>query len=78
MGLVPVENHKDLWRDPSTNGIINNNTTEYDNYIRNYNRLKQQELELQKLKSDVASLSSNIDDIKTMLKLLVKEKNDDN
>ena len=77
MNLIPVENHKDLWRDASTNAIINNNRTEYDNYISNYNRLKKEQEELDKLKTDVSSLSSSVDEIKSLLKLLVKEKNND-
>jgi NAD-dependent SIR2 family protein deacetylase len=78
MNLIPVENHKDLWRDPSTNAILNNNKTEHDNYLSNYNRLKREQQELEKLKSDVSSLTQNVDEIKSLLKLLVKEKNDVN
>lgn len=78
MDLIPVENHKNLWRDSSTSAIINSNRTEYDTYISNYNRLKKEQEDLEKLKTDVASLSSNVDEIKLLLKLLVKEKNDVN
>lgn len=77
MEFIPVENNKDLVRDPFTNAIINNNKTEYENYVSNYNRLKKEKEEFQQLKTDVSSLSSNIDEIKTLLTLLIKEKNND-
>lgn len=77
MNYIPVENHKDLIRDPFTNAIINNDRTEYENYISNYNRLKKEQEELQDLKCKVSSLSSDINEIKTLLTLLVKEKNND-
>ena len=31
--FVPVKDHQDLVRDPLTNGIINTNHTEYEEYI---------------------------------------------
>lgn len=77
MEFIPVENNKDLVRDPFTNAIINSNRTEYENYVSNYNRLKKEQEEFQQLKTDVSSLSSNIDEIKTLLTLLIKEKNND-
>lgn len=74
MKLVKVENFKDLLRDSDTSAIINNNRTEYENYISNYNRLKEEKEEFQKLKSEVSSLSSSVDEIKSLLKLLVEDK----
>ena len=76
MELIPVENSKDLFRDTFTGAIINNNNTEYDNYISNYDRLKKEREELSNLKKEVSSLTSSVDEIKNMIKLLVKEKND--
>ena len=77
MEFIPVENNKDLVRDPFTNAIINSNRTEYENYISNYNRLKKEQEDLENLKIQVSSLSSDMDEIKTLLTLLVKEKNND-
>jgi len=78
MDFIPVKNNKDLIRDPFTHAILNNNSTEHDAYLSNYNRLKKEKEELQQLKKDVSNLSSDMNEIKTLLKLLVKEKNDDN
>lgn len=72
MNLIPVKNHKDLSRDPFTSAIINSNSTEHDAYLSNYNRLKKEQEEMKQLKNDVESLSSDINEIKSLLKLLVK------
>lgn len=78
MSYIKIENHHHLLRDEHTNAIINTNKTEYENYISNYNRMKQEKEELTKLKNDVSSLHSDMDEIKSLLKLLIKEKVDDN
>lgn len=78
MGYVKIENHQDLLRDDHTNAIINSNKNACDKYVSTYTRLKKEQEEMEKLKSDVSSLSSDLDEIKSLLKLLVKEKNNGN
>jgi hypothetical protein len=78
MAYIKIENHHHLLRDDSTNAIINTNNTEYENYISNYNRMKHEKEELTKLKNDVSSLHSDMHEIKSLLKLLIKENVDDN
>ena len=73
-----IENHPDLVRDPVTNAIINRNGSDYQNYLDNYNRLKQEQEDLQNLKNDVNSLKTDIGDIKTLLITLLGEKKHDN
>ena len=65
--MIPVEGHKNLYRDPKTNAIINKDNIAYENYIamRNRNNLKQAELdgmrrELDELKSLLNDLASKI------------------
>ena len=65
--MRPVEGHKNLFRDPKTNAIINKDNIAYENYIamRNRNNLKQAELdgmrrELDELKSLLNDLASKI------------------
>jgi cell shape-determining protein MreC len=72
-----IENYPDLVRDPFTGAIINKNVTEYQNYVDTYNRLKEEQTELQNLKNDVSSLKSDIGDIKTLLLTLLEGKNHD-
>ena len=65
--MIPVEGHKNLYRDPKTNALINKDNLAYENYIamRNRNNLKQAELdgmrrELDELKSLLNDLASKI------------------
>lgn len=78
MAYHKIKNNNSLVRDIDTNAVINTNRTEYDNYISNYNRLKSEREELKNLKHSVSSLTSDMEEIKSLLKLLVKEKNNDN
>ena len=78
MTLVKIENHHALLRDGTTNAVINSNKTEYENYISNYNRLKKEKDQIDTLQNQVVSLSSDVEEIKSLLKLLVKEKIDGN
>lgn len=75
---VKVENHQDLVRDTYSGAVINTNRTEYDNYMDNYHRLKREKMELEQLKNQVSSLTSDMGEIKNLLKLLVQEKNNGN
>ncbi len=65
--MIPVEGHKDLFRDENTNAIVNQNELAYENYIalRNKNKSKQQQLddmkeEIEELKSLLNDLASKI------------------
>ena len=65
--MIPVEGHKNLYRDPKTNAIINKDNLAYENYIamRNRNNAKQSELdsmrkELDELKCLLNDLASKI------------------
>ena len=68
---IPVEGNSDLVRDPDTNQIINTNTTAYEQYI---SRRKQRKLEKEKslsVEEDLASLKTEMSEIKSLLKELV-------
>lgn len=78
MAYTKIENHHKLVRHDATNAIINTNKTEYENYLSNYLRMKKDKEELEKLKTDVDSISLDMKEIKSLLKLLVQEKINDN
>tara|TARA_B100000965_G_scaffold195139_1_gene163041 strand:- start:443 stop:643 length:201 start_codon:yes stop_codon:yes gene_type:complete len=65
--MIPVEGHKNLFRDPRTGAIINNNANEYSNYKMDKKRKMDQKEELDEMKRD-------IDEIKSLLKQLVNHK----
>ena len=65
--MLPVEGHKNLFRDEKTNAIVNTDTTAYENYMnsRRVNSDRQAELdamklELETLKSMLNELASKI------------------
>ena len=69
--LIPVEGNNYLVRDPKTDQIINTNTNAYEQYM---NRRRQRKLEKEKalsVEEDLASLKSEMSEIKSLLKELV-------
>ena len=60
--MIPVEGHKNLFRDPKTNAIINKDNLAYENYIamRNRNNDKQAEMD---------SMRKELDELKSLLNL---------
>ena len=65
--MIPVEGHKNLFRDPRTGAIVNKNMNEYSNYKMDRKRKLNQKEELDEMKKD-------IDEIKSLLKQLVNHK----
>ena len=56
--LIPVEGHKNLYRDRNTGSIVNTDKSNYDRYIKT-KRLKQNERrELDTIKSDIEEIKS--------------------
>ena len=71
-GFVKVKDHKDLVRDPVSNGIVNTNQTEYEEYItRRDAAIKSKENEVT-MKEDLDNLKGEINEIKSLLKELVR------
>jgi hypothetical protein len=65
--LIPVEGHNNLYRDPKTNAIVYDNSTEYQDYIRRRNeRMKKDELIVQTA-NELQEVKSEISEIKDML-----------
>mgnify|MGYP006290700503 FL=1 len=59
--MIPVEGHKNLFRDEKTGAIVNCDTFAYSQYIKMKDDRKKQREEIDQIKSD-------IDEIKTLLK----------
>jgi len=64
--FIPVEGHSDLVRDRVTGAIVNINKEETRAIVTRKQREKQQQKEIQQLKSDVS-------DIKQMLQQIVEK-----
>ena len=65
--MIPVKGHKNLFRDPQTGAILDNDTNAYSQYINKKNRNADQKAELDEMKKD-------IDEIKSLLQQLVNHK----
>lgn len=63
--MIPVKDHKGLYRDEKTNAILNCNDMEYEQYIKNKNQKISEENEIKTIKND-------IEEIKKCLKLIME------
>ena len=70
---VKVEAQDNLVRDMSSNAIVNNNKSEYENFLRISEQKYKEKKEFEKLKTDVNSMKNDLDEIKSMLKLIVRD-----
>ena len=68
---MKVEAQDNLVRDMSSNAIVNNNKSEYENFLRVSEQKYKEKKEFEKLKTDVNSMKNDLDEIKSMLKSIV-------
>ena len=61
--MIPVEGHKNLYRDENTNAILNSDKIGYDNYIRMRNKNKDREIEMKSMKEEIKELKSMLNDL---------------
>tara|TARA_B100000963_G_scaffold159933_1_gene139133 strand:+ start:393 stop:617 length:225 start_codon:yes stop_codon:yes gene_type:complete len=66
-----VEAQDNLVRDMSSNAIVNNNKSEYENFLKLSEQKYKEKKEFEKLKTDVSSMKNDLDEIKSMLKSIV-------
>ena len=71
MEYVRVKDHKNLVRDPISNGIINTNTSEYEEYITRRDNARIEKEKSSNMKEDLDNLKSEMNEIKSLLKELV-------
>ena len=70
---LKVEGYNNLLRDPNTNSIINANMSEYEQYLARRNSKTKDNQKVQNLEEELASMKSDIDEIKFLLRSLVNE-----
>ena len=70
MNYTNVEGHSDLIRDNSTGAILNNDKSEYENYIRMRAKRKEGTDKIDNMENDLKSLKDDINEIKTLLRAL--------
>ncbi len=64
--MIPVQGHKNLFRDEKTGAIINMDTAGYSTYMSDKRRNSDKQAELEEMKSEIETL-------KTMLKELASK-----
>jgi len=65
--MIPVEGHKNLFRDENSGAIVNCDTMEYNQYIK-------MKTERQKQKEEISELKKDVQMIKNLLMELVDVK----
>jgi hypothetical protein len=66
--MIPVKDHRGLYRDEQTNAVLNCNDNEYDQYVKIKNQRMTQQMEITELKNEIK-------EIKDCLKLIVEKIN---
>ena len=54
--MLPVEGHKNLFRDEDTNAIINKDVASYNDYMNNRRRNSDKQAELDAMKEELETL----------------------
>ena len=66
--MIKVDGHRNLYRDETSGAIVNTDFSAYNQYVSSLQRSRIQKEEMAKMKND-------IDQIKSLLKLLTMDKN---
>ena len=61
--MIPVEGHKNLFRDEKTGAIINMDTSGYNNYMSDKRRNSDKQAELDTMKNEIEILKSMLNDL---------------
>lgn len=72
MNLIPVENQKDLYRDPKTNAIINMNKMEYESYIIRRKKMENGEKRIELIENEIEVVKNDLNEIKMLLRKIVE------
>jgi hypothetical protein len=56
--MIPVEGHIGLFRDETSNAIINTNDNEYENYLKTKKNILSEKEEIQNLKNEITEIKS--------------------
>jgi hypothetical protein len=73
---LKVEGNPSLVRDMGSNAIINTNVSEYETYLKNRDVALARKSQLEQNTDEINNLKQDISDIKQMLQLLIKTKED--
>ena len=66
--MIPVKDNRGLYRDERTNSIINCDELQYEQYVKMKREKSKEKMEIESIKSD-------IDEIKSALKIILEKIN---
>ena len=61
--MIPVEGHKNLFRDEKTGAIINTDTAGYRNYMSDKRRNSDKQAEIDTMKDEIETLKSMLNEL---------------
>ena len=61
--MIPVEGHKNLFRDEKTGAIINMDSSGYNNYMSDKRRNSDKQAEMDAMKEELETLKSMLNDL---------------
>lgn len=67
MDKMMVDGHPGLYRDMTSGAIINDNSYEYETYMKNYQMRQNKSQKIDRIEEDLNNLKSEISEIKTLL-----------
>ncbi len=71
MSYLKVEGHRQLYRDSTTNSIVNRNTSDYNRYMSQKKTKNEETEKVDTMEQDLTNLKNEINEIKSLLKELV-------
>ena len=70
---LKVDSDTSLVRDVRSNAIVNQNQTEFDKFMKLSETKYKEKMEMKKLKDDVNTMKSDLEEIKELLQSIVKK-----
>ena len=65
--MIPVEGHKNLFRDENTNAIINTDESAYNDYMNSRRINSDKQAEIDAMKNEIESLKSMLNELATKI-----------
>ena len=61
--MIPVEGHKNFFRDEKTNAIVNNDIIAYENYVSMRRKNNDKQAEMDAMKKEIETLKSMLNEL---------------
>ena len=65
--MIPVDGMDGYYRDIHSGAIVNTNNIDYETYVRNREKLREDKKKFDSLQCEVSNLKNDVTDIKNML-----------